>query len=73
MIKVSVEVGSGLACFSVAVRSESIGRAVSVVETRYPGSEARVVFSIEPDPFFVSDLAAEVEPVELEMPESIAG
>ena len=68
MIRVSVEVGSGIACFNVAVRAESIRRAVGIVETRYPGSEAQVVFPIDPEPFFVRELAAEVEPVELEMP-----
>ena len=73
MIQVSIEVGSGAACFRLAVRAESIGRAVSIVKTRYPGGNVRMVFPIEPAAFFVKDLLAAAGPVEIEMPESIAG
>ena len=38
MIEVSVEVGNGAARFGVAVRAESIRRAVETVKTRYPGA-----------------------------------
>lgn len=74
MIKVSVEVNNGgVARFGLSVRAESIGRAVSIAESLYPGSKTRVVFPIEPETFFVEDPAAMAGPVELEMPESVAG
>lgn len=75
MIKVSVEVsnGGGGADFGLSVRAESIGQAVSIAESLYPGSKTQVMFPIEPETFFVEDPAATVGPVELEMPESVAG
>ncbi len=42
MVKVSIEVRSGTARFSVAVRAESVERAVSLVAGRYSGSKVRV-------------------------------
>ncbi len=55
MVKVSVQVSNGTARFSVAVRAESIQRAVSLVGGRYPGHEVRVKFPIEPEGFFDED------------------
>ena len=72
MIKVSVEVGSGTAHFSVAVRAENIRQAVEIVEARYPGGDVRVVHPIDPEAYFIKEPAA-AGPVELEMPESVAG
>jgi len=72
MVKVSVEVRSGAARFYVAVRAESIRRAVSFVGRRYPGGEVRVKFPIEPVGFFVKDSAARAGIVELEPPEQMA-
>jgi hypothetical protein len=53
MVKVSVEVRSGTARFRVGVQAESIRKALKVVEARYPTSEVRVIFPIDPEGFFV--------------------
>lgn len=74
MINVSVEVSNGGgACFGLSVRAESIGLAVSIAQSLYPGSKTQVVFPIEPETFFVEDPAATAGPVKLEMPETVAG
>ncbi len=53
MIRISVEVGSGeAACFRELVRAESIEQAVGIVSGRYPNSEVRVLFPIDPEMFF---------------------
>jgi hypothetical protein len=44
MVKVSIEVHSGVARFDVAVRAESIRRAVELVGGRYPGRDVKVKF-----------------------------
>jgi hypothetical protein len=44
MVKVSIEVHNGVARFDVAVRAESIRRAVELVGGRYPGRDVRVKF-----------------------------
>ena len=44
MVKVSIEVHNGFARFDVAVRAESIRRAVELVGGRYPGRDVRVKF-----------------------------
>jgi hypothetical protein len=64
MIKVSVEVRSGAARFRVGVQAQSISRALSVVGARFPTSEVRVEFPIDPDGFFEhgSSLAEMIEP-----------
>jgi hypothetical protein len=63
MIRVSVEVrgASGTVRFRGEVRAESIERAVQVTNARYPGSEVRVVFPIEPGAFFGEDIAPAAE------------
>jgi hypothetical protein len=78
MIKVPVEVDSGVACFGAAVRAESIQQAVSLAETHYPlaethypGSNIRVMFPIDPAAFFEGP-ADETGLIELEMPERVA-
>ena len=53
MIQISVEVHEGGAPFRVAVQAESIGMAVGIVEERYPGSDLRVVFPIDPEEYFL--------------------
>jgi hypothetical protein len=58
MVKVSIEVHSGAACFVVAVQAQSIQRALSIVAARHPGSIARLKFPIESKGFFVEDAAA---------------
>jgi hypothetical protein len=68
MVKVSIQVSNGTARFSVAVRAESIQRAVSLVGGRYPGRDVRVKFPIEPEGFFVEASAAPAGIVEIERP-----
>jgi len=58
MVKVSVEVRSGAARFRVGVQAQSIRQALGVVGARYPHSEVRVIFPIEPEGFFVEGRAA---------------
>jgi hypothetical protein len=58
MVKVSIEVHDGTARFAVAVKAESIQRALSTVAARHPGSVVRVKFPINPEGFFVEDSAA---------------
>jgi len=58
MVKLSVEVRSGAARFRVSAQAESIRRALGVVGARYPASEVRVVFPIDPKGFFVEGAAA---------------
>jgi hypothetical protein len=57
MVKVSVEIHSKTTRFVVAVQAESIQRALSILESRYPGNAARVAFPIEPEGFFDSSAA----------------
>ncbi len=72
MVKVSIEVRSGTARFSVGVQAESIQRAVSLVGARYPGGDVRVKFPIGPEDFFVKDLAARAAIVGFEQPDVMA-
>jgi hypothetical protein len=53
MVKVLIEVSDGATRFSVAVRAESIRRAVDIVGRRYPGRDVRVNFPIDLEGFFV--------------------
>jgi hypothetical protein len=53
MIRVSVQVRSGAARFSVAVQAESIARALQIVKRYNPGKDCQVVFPIDPETFFV--------------------
>ena len=72
MVRVSIEVRDGAAHFVVAVRAESIRRAVSIVTGRYPGGDYRVKFPIAPEGFFVNDTAARAGLVGFEQPDVIA-
>ncbi len=73
MVWVSIEVDSGAGRFGLEVRAESIARALSIAKALYPGADARVVFPIEPEGFFVEDSAATPGPVGLEMTQGVAG
>ncbi len=44
-----MEVREGATRFRVAVRAESIGRAVSIMKGRNPGRDVRIVFRIDPE------------------------
>ena len=63
MVKICVEVQSGTAHFRVGVQAEGIRRALSLLGARYPHTETRVVFPIEPEGFFVSEPSATVRMV----------
>ena len=69
MVKVSIEVRSGAAHFDVGVQAESIRRAMSLVRERYPMGSVKVKFPIEPESFFVEDIAAQVGQIECEEPQ----
>ncbi len=58
MVKVSIEVHSGAARFSVAIKAQSIQEALSIAAARHPSSVTRVKFPIDPESFFVEDSAA---------------
>lgn len=66
-----VEICSGTSHFRAAVWAESIERALKLVETRYPGSEARVIFPIGPEAFFVNGTVPPAEAVRLEAPAEV--
>jgi hypothetical protein len=70
MIKVAVEVHSGTARFRVGVQAESVQRALSLVEGRFPGRKCRVKFPIEAEGFFVQGTATRAGMVE--QPEELA-
>jgi hypothetical protein len=72
MVRVAIEVRSGAARFSVAVRAESIRRALSIAGSRYPGSNVAVRFPIDPESFFAKEPAATEGPVALEERERVA-
>lgn len=73
MVKVSIEVRKGAARFSVAVRAESIRRAVSLVAGRFPGADdVRVKFPIDPEDFLAGNPAARAGIAGFEQPDEIA-
>jgi hypothetical protein len=57
MVRVSIEVRNGAARFNVAVRAQSIERAVSGANGSYPDCDVRVKFPIDPEGFFVKESA----------------
>ena len=63
---------NGVARFSVAVRAESIERAVGLVAGRYPKGDVRVKSLTDPEGFFVKYLAARAGIAEAELPIGIA-
>ncbi len=44
MVKVSIEVRSGVARFNVAVRAQSVRRAMELVGRRFPGRDIQAKF-----------------------------
>ena len=55
MIRISVEVKSGAACFRVMIQAESIERALEIARRHNPGKECRVTFPLDPEAFFVRE------------------
>jgi hypothetical protein len=72
VVEVSLEVRSGTARFTVALRAESIERATSIVAMRYPGVDCRVRSPMDPGGFFVNDAAARARIASLERPDVTA-
>jgi hypothetical protein len=58
MAKVSIEVHSGTARFTVAIKAQSMRQALSLVTARHPSSVTRVKFPVDPARVFVEDPAA---------------
>ena len=55
MIRISVQVSSGAACFRVMIQAESIERALEIAKRHNPGKECRVTFPLDPEAFFVRE------------------
>ena len=60
MIRIAVEVGQGADRYRVAVRAESIGRALEFVGRQSRGREVKAVFPLDPEAFCVQGVAGEV-------------
>ncbi len=73
MIRLSVEVRSESASFRVAVWAEGIERVLSLTRACYPGSQARVIFPIEPEAFFIKGILPLSRLVQPGIPEAVAG
>jgi hypothetical protein len=58
MVKISIEVHTEKARFSVAIKAQSIQHALSIVAAGHPSSVTKVKFPIDPKSFFVEDSAA---------------
>jgi hypothetical protein len=58
MVKVSIEVRDRIARFRVGVHAQNIEQALSIVQARHPSSVVKVSFPIDPEQFFVEDMAA---------------
>lgn len=58
MIEVLIEVASGAATSKVAIRAESLLRAVDAAKERYRDADVRVIFPLSPEEFFVKDRGA---------------
>ena len=56
MIRMSVEVGGGVARYRVAVQAGSIRRALEIAKALHPGGDPRVTLPIDPEAFFVGNL-----------------
>ena len=64
MIRIRVELNdSGGNRSSLKIEAKSIERALEQVLASYPGWEARIVFPIDPEDFFVGDAAAMIRAV----------
>ncbi len=64
MVKISIEVRSGVSRFEVAVSARSLRRALTIVRGRHPGLTAGVKFPIGPEGFFSGDPASRAGRVE---------
>jgi len=60
MIKISVQVSSGTACFGVTIQAESIERALEIAARQNPGKACEVKFPLDPETFFVDDSVVQI-------------
>ncbi len=72
MVKISIEVRNGAVRFGVAVRAESIRRAVSIAEGQYSEGNVRVKFPVDPEGFSAEDPTTRAGIPEVEQPGKIA-
>lgn len=68
MVRVRIEVSDSTTRLLVVVLAGNIEQAVDHVKDRYAGRQARVVFPLEPEHFFVRDATSGACLVELEEP-----
>ena len=61
MVRISVDVKSGTACFRVMVQAETIERALEIARRHNAGKECQVTFPLDPETFFIEDYAAGAE------------
>ena len=54
MVRISVDVKSGTASFTVIVQAESIERALEIARRHNPDKECRVTFPLDPETFFAA-------------------
>jgi hypothetical protein len=64
MVRISIQVSSGSACFKVMVQAETIERALEIAEQHNPDKECRVTFPLDPESFFAGDPVTRIEAVE---------
>jgi hypothetical protein len=58
MIRISVVLTRGAVRYRVAVQAQSIRRALEIVEGQNPGCQVEVASPIDPEAYFVRDVAA---------------
>jgi hypothetical protein len=58
MIRICMEVREGAALSRATVQAGSIHEAVSITRGRYPGSDVRLMFPIDPERFFIEGPAS---------------
>ena len=58
MLKVAIEIRDRTTRFRVGVNTQNIEQALSIVRARYPSSVVKVSFPIDPENFFVENIAA---------------
>ena len=61
MVRVSVEAGSGAACFRVMVQAESIERAMEIAKSHNLDKECKVTFLLDPEAYFIEEPVAGVD------------
>jgi hypothetical protein len=68
VVKIWIEVRNKTARLEVAVQAWSLQQAMNFVRERYPNTDVRVRFPIDPEGFFVEDPAARAGLIEDQQP-----